>query len=274
MVFSAAIKQIRVLKAVAFVTYKEWAAYRSHMFVSLLIGPLQLMVFIYIWRAVYSNHSVINGITLPEMITYYGAMTIIHYLIMDFADWNLHMLIHTGRFVSYITRPMYHWYFALSQKVGHRILGFFFEFLPVYCILYFVLNLYLKPAYPLWFSLSLTLGFMMNFLINYSIGILGFWLQRADGVRNMIRIISSTFRGVYIPLVFFPDVLQSVLFFMPFQFAVYVPVRVFIGSYELGGMRYSIPEIIGIQAIAVVIMFCLTQLLWKLGIHKFTGVGT
>lgn len=32
------------MKAVAFVTYKEWAAYRSHVLVSLFVGPLFFLV--------------------------------------------------------------------------------------------------------------------------------------------------------------------------------------------------------------------------------------
>ena len=34
-------KQIRILKAVAFATYKEWSVYRTHSLVSILVGPLR-----------------------------------------------------------------------------------------------------------------------------------------------------------------------------------------------------------------------------------------
>lgn len=269
------LKQIRIVKAVAFVTYKEWAAYRSHILISLFVGPVTFLVQVFIWKAVYSYQSVINGLSLDQIITYYAVVTIIHYLVMDFADWNLHMLIRTGRFVTYLIRPLSHRLFAFSQKAGHRMLGFFWEFIPVYGIFFFLFRsrVTIVPPYIGWTLCSILLGFLMNFFINYCIGILGFWLIRGEGVRRMIQIVSMLFRGVFIPLVFFPDVIQKILFFLPFQFATYVPIRVFIGSYELAGYTFSLPHIVGIQAIAVIIMYLVSELLWRLGIRKFTGVG-
>ena len=137
----------------------------------------------------------------------------------------------------------------------------------------FIFKINLFPSQLGWSLLSIALGFLMTFFINYSIGIIGFWVVRGEGVRRMILIVSNLFRGVFIPLVFFPQFMQKFLFFMPFQFATYVPVRVFIGSYELGGYSFSIPVIVGIQFAAVIGMYFITKLLWHLGARKFTGVG-
>ena len=272
-IFNYLLKQFFILKAVAFVTYKEWAAYRSHMLISLFVGPIQFLVQVFIWKAVFINRSVINNFSLKQMITYYAVATLIHYLIMDFADWNLHMLIHTGRFVTYMIRPLSHRYFAFSQKVGHRVLGFLWEFIPVCCMFIFIFRINLIPVNIGWTFCSILLGFIMTYLINYCIGISGFWLIRAEGVRRMIQLFSMLFKGVFIPLVFFPKIFQKILFFLPFQFAIYVPIRVFIGSYELAGYNLKIPEIVAIQAIAVLIMFFISGFLWSLGVKKFTGVG-
>lgn len=271
--FNYLLKQFRILKAIAFVTYKEWAAYRSHMLISLFVGPVQFTVQVFIWQAVYTNKVVINGFSLKEMITYYAVAIMINYLVMDFADWNLHMLIHTGRFVTYMIRPLSHRFFAFSQKIGHRALGFLWEFIPVYFLFYFIFKVKLIPINIFWEMLSIVLGFLMTYLINYCIGITGFWLIRGEGVRKMIQTFSMLFRGVFIPLVFFPDIIQKILFFLPFQFATYVPIRVFIGSYELAGINLKIPHIIGIQFLAVIVMYFISKILWRLGVKRFTGVG-
>ncbi|MBN2352714.1 MAG: ABC-2 family transporter protein [Spirochaetales bacterium] len=266
-------KPFPVLKHVAFVTFKEWAAYRSHMLVSLFVGPVNFLVQYFIWHAVFQSRGSINGLTLEQMISYYGAAAVINYLLYDSADWNLNMLIHTGRFVTYVIRPMSHRWFAFSQKVGHRCLGIVIEAVPVYLIITFVFGVRLVPAAPFWAVLSILLGFVMYFLINYAIGIIGFWLVRAEGVRRMVQVVSMVLRGSFIPLVFFPDVVQKILFFLPFQYAMYVPVRVFTGSYELAGYSLTLPEIVGVQALAVVGMFLVTEVLWRLGVRRFTGVG-
>ncbi|HYW82962.1 MAG TPA: ABC-2 family transporter protein, partial [Spirochaetia bacterium] len=138
--------EARILKAVAFATYKEWAAYRSHMLLSLLVGPAFFLAQVFIWKAVYAGRETIAGFSLQNMLFYFGAASIITYLIMDFADWNLQMLIHTGRFLTFALRPLSHRFFALSQKVGHRALGFLFEFIPVWLIFALVFRIPLLPA--------------------------------------------------------------------------------------------------------------------------------
>ncbi|MEJ6951476.1 ABC transporter permease [Natronospora cellulosivora (SeqCode)] len=264
---------LKIIKGVAFVTYKEWAAYRSHMLVSLILGPLYFLVQYYIWTSLYNNQDLINGFTLSQMLTYYGITTLIHYCIMDFADWNLQMLIRTGRFITFILRPVSHRLFALSQKIGHRILGFHLEFIPVYMIFFFFFDINLIPANIFWFAASIILGFMMQFLLNYCIGMTAFWLTRADGVRSIYSIFSQLSAGVLIPLTFFPEVFQRILFFLPFQFISYVPVNVFLGEYKLSGIELEIPQIVGIQFLYVIIIFLFSELIWRRAIIKYTGVG-
>ncbi len=264
---------INILKATAFVTYKEWAAYRSHMVLSLFIGPVFFLTQIFIWKAVFTGKDVVNGFTFNQMIAYCGIIALINYVIMDFADWNLQMLIRTGRFLTFILRPISHRFFAFSQKVGHRLLGFWLEFLPVYLLFFFVFKIKLIPVYPGWFFLSLFLSFIMMFLVNYSVGILGFWLTRTEGVRRMFLIFRDISAGVFIPLTFFPAAVQNILFFLPFQFISYVPVSVFIGKYAMGGLSLSIPAVVAVQALAVLIMLGMTEVLWRMGIKRFTGAG-
>lgn len=267
-------KRFRILKAVAFVTFKEWAAYRSHMMVSLFVGPVFFLSQIFIWRSLYTGRETIYGLSLNDMITYFGVTTILNYITMDFADWNLQMLIQTGKFITFTLRPMHHRFFALSQKVGHRILGLIFELLPVYLIIRFGLGIKLTPVYPGWAILSMLLGFLMMFYINYCIGITGFWLTRTGGLRGVFLLLRSMFSGAFVPLVFFPSIVQKLLFFLPFQYTTYVPAAVFMGKYQLGGIALNIPSIVGIQALAVMMMFLLSEALYRLGIRRFTGVGT
>lgn len=267
------IRLFDIMRAVAVATYKEWAAYRSHAMVSLFVGPVYFLVQVFIWKAVYESKGNIIGLTLEQMITYFGIAALINYLIMDFADWNLQMLVHTGKFLTFMLKPLSHIYLAFSQKIGHRFLGLLFEFIPVYLIFALVLDITIIPAYPLWALLSIFLGFVMMFLVDYCIGITSFWLVRTSGVRRMFLIIRELFSGVFLPLSFFPEAFEKVLFYMPFQFIAYVPIRVCIGSYELGPFTYSIPHIVGIQALAVVAMLLFTLGFFKLGVKRFTGVG-
>ena len=267
-------KTINTLKAVAFVTYKEWAAYRTHSMVSILTGPLYFCVQVFIWNAVYSSQETINGMELNQMILYFAVSTLIHYLTMDFADWNLQMLIHTGKFTTYLLRPLNHAFFAFSQKAGHRVLGLLYEFIPVLALITFLFKINLFPANFLWTLISIILSFFIVFCINYCLGISGFWLTRTNGLCGVFHLFRHMFSGALIPLTFFPLVVQQIMFYMPFQYITYVPAQIWLGDYRLGGIEYPIWQIVSIQAGYAVILFILIQVLYKMGIKKFTGIGT
>jgi len=85
MVRKYVIRLLDIMRAVAAATYKEWAAYRSHAMVSLFVGPVYFLVQVFIWKAVYESKGNIVGLTLEQMISYFGLAALIHYLIMDFA---------------------------------------------------------------------------------------------------------------------------------------------------------------------------------------------
>lgn len=262
-----------VLRAVAFVTYKEWSAYRTHSLVSVFVGPVYFLVQYFIWTALYGTNGSLAGIGLEQMIRYFGASALIGYLTMDFADWNLQMLVRTGKYLTFTLRPVHHRFFALSQKVGHRILGFFFEFLPCLIIFVILFRIPMIPEHLMWTILSVALAFLMNFYVNYCLGLTAFWLTKADGLRHVYGLIAQIFSGSLIPLVFFSEFLQKLLFFLPFQYTLYVPAMVWTGNYYVGNVELEIPQIVGIQAVATFVMLAVSEVLYRLSLKRFTGVG-
>ncbi|MCE3200108.1 ABC transporter permease [Paenibacillus sonchi] len=262
-----------ICRTVADVTYKEWSAYRSHSMVSIIVGPVYFMVQYFIWTAVYGDHSSLGGIELPQMIRYFGATALIGYLTMDFADWNLSMLVRTGKFLTFHLRPIHHRSFALFQKIGHRSLGFLFEFLPCLLIFIFIFGVDMRPASFPWTILSVLLAFLMNFYVNYTIGLTSFWLVQSGGIRNAFMLVSGIFSGALIPLDFFPHSLQVIQFFLPFQYITYLPAMVFTGHYSLGGLELSSEQAVGIQAIAVLVTLGFNEFVRRLAMKQFTAVG-
>lgn len=260
-------------KAVAFVTYKEWSAYRTHSLVSVFVGPVYFIVQYFIWTAVYGNEGSLAGLQLSETIRYFGASALIGYLTMDFADWNLQMLIRTGKFLTFTLRPMHHRFFALSQKFGHRVLGFFFEFLPCLFIFMLLFKVDILPERVGWTILSVALAFMMNFYVNYCLGMTAFFLVKASGIRVVYQLFAQIFSGALIPLNFFPEILQRVMIFLPFQYTNYIPAMVWTGNECIGVLGLSVPQAVLCQAAATVFMFVFSEALYRCAMKRFTAVG-
>ncbi len=236
--------------AVAIATFKEWSVYRTHTMVSIFVGPVYFGVQYFIWTAVYASRPELSGMALEQTIRYFGATALIGYITMDFADWNLGMLVRTGKFLTFALRPVHHRFFAFSQKAGH---------------LHFLFGVDMRPAHLGWAFLSVLLAFLINFQFNYILGMTSFWFIRADGVRNVTRLLSGIFSGALIPLAFFPGWLQTIQYFLPFQYTVYVPASVFTGNFT--------PRLIAYQAAALAVIYALSELMYRRAMRRFSDAG-
>ena len=266
-------QKLDACKAIVFATIKEYMVYRSHMMVSLFTGPVYFIVQYFIWTAVYGDNGSIKGIEYLQMIRYFGVMMLIGIMIWDSADWNLSMLIRTGKFITFALRPIHHPFFALSQKIGHRVLGNLLEALPCAVLFTFLFKVNIMPSNILWAILSILLAYFIFFYVSYILGIASFWIVDSQGLRSFYNILSGVFSGTFIPLVFFPKPLQIIQFFLPFQYTSYVPVMVCIGKYTLGDIELSIPTIVGIQALEFLLVFIVSELLYNTAMKRFTAVG-
>lgn len=268
----ALIKAKPVFRAVIQATYKENFAFRSNMAVSLIVQPIYFLVQYFIWRAVFQVHDTVSGFTFQTMLYYFAVSSLLGFLNWDDTDGTLQRLVQNGKFITFQLRPIHHLYYAFFQKVGHRILAFWVELVPILGF-YLLFGIKPIPAMPLWAIISVALSFILAFLINHTIGTLAFWLVKTDGIRRAVLVFKDICSGIFVPLTLFPGTIQKILFILPFQFISYVPARVFMGSYELAGFTLSIPQIVGLQAFMVLITYLLNRLVWYFGIKRFTGVG-
>lgn len=265
--------KFEVCKAVALVTYKEWSAYRTHSLVSAFVGPVYFIVQYFIWTAVYGGADSLAGMELSETICYFGASALIGYLTMDFADWNLQMLIGSGKFLTFALRPIHHRFFALSQKFGHRVLGFFFEFLPCLLIFTLLFRVDILPRNLIWTIISVSMSFLMNFYVNYCLGMTAFFFVRARGITAVYQLLGSVFSGALIPLNFFPEIIQKVMFFLPFAYTNYIPAMVWTGADRIGTMGLSVPQTICAQLVVLILTILFSEAMYRFAIKKFTAVG-
>ena len=260
-------------KAVAFVTYKEWSAYRTHSLVSVFVGPVYLIVQYFMWTAVYGGSGTLGGMELEQTIRYFGASALIGYLTIDSADWNLQMLVRTGKFLTFALRPRHHRFFALSQKIGHRVLGFFFEFLPCLLIFALLFGVDIIPQRLGLTVLSVGLAFLMNFYVNYCIGMTAFYFVQANGIRVVYQLLGNIFSGVLVPLSFFPGAVQKVMMFLPFQYTNYITAMVWTGSDTIGETGMTAVQAVLCQGAAVIAAALLSEVIYRSSIKRFTAVG-
>ncbi len=256
---------------------KNAVAYRFDMMISLLTGPLMLLADFVIFKAIYeaSGKTVIAGFTFEQMVPYLVVVTGTQYIIWDNIHDHLADEIRHGNLTPFLLRPISYWWYQFVRKLGHRTLAFFIEFLPVMfiCGLLFGFGIF-NTNNLLLYAAAVAIAFVIRYLVQLCLGILGFWFVRAHGLLWIYRMLSYFIQGNTIPLSFYPPVVQKVFFFLPFQFIAYVPARIFLGQYELAGITFAPWEVVLYGAVQVVVLFAIVVVLWNISIKKYCGAGT
>jgi ABC-2 type transport system permease protein len=265
--------RVAALGAIAQVTWKEWAAFRSHMAVSLLTGPLRFVLMSWIWTTTTRSAGAASGLSRSDLIAYSAFALLAGYVVFDFADWNLQMLVRTGRYTNHLLQPLPHPLFAFGQKLGHRALAVLLEALPVWGLVSWWLGHLLVPHDVFWFGVSLALGFVLMFLVNYASGLVGFWLVRAEGIRRCMALVRDTLAGAWLPVSFFPAALLPVLFLLPYPWILFIPVRIALGGVEILGHELSAPQAVGLQLVVTLIWMALLTGLQRLASRRFLAAG-
>jgi ABC-2 type transport system permease protein len=206
---------------------------------------IEMLVFREVWIALYAGRDTHAGVTLAQAVTYQLVNVIVVRLFSTWVVYSVNHRIRTGDIVFSITRPMHLGHILLCEFVGQAAGKLVTSSLPMFgvaCLLY-------QPALPssaaawLSFALSLGLGFLTAFYLDYLLALLGFWTTDLDGLFWAKESVIMLLGGTYLPLWIYPPLLGRILAYLPFQGISYTPVAILIGQIGLD----RAPEALAVQ---------------------------
>jgi ABC-2 type transport system permease protein len=108
--------------------------------------------------------------------------------------------------------------------------------------------------------LSLFMALQISFCFDYFVGLLGFYSESIWGISSVKEIIMTVFSGALIPLQFFPDGLQRILLWLPFQTIYHTPLMMITRPDQ--GWDVFLPMLL-VQLVWVVLLFIGTRLFYN-----------
>ncbi len=179
----------------------------------------------YLWRSIYRYSDVIRGLTFNETFLYVGLGSAIFILLKTYADWYLHYEIREGIIAIYLTKPIDLQLYMLFANLGSLLMNLMAITLPTAIMLGLVFKIKIAFGIGLFlFPISLLLAFLISFSIDYFVGLMGFYSESVWGLSMTKEIIISVFSGALIPIQFFPEAMQTVLLWLPFQAIFHTPI--------------------------------------------------
>lgn len=206
-------------------TFMVGLVYRFGFLFTIIGNIVYLGVAYYLWKSIYRYSDVIRGLTFNETFLYVGLGSAVFILLKTYADWYINYEIREGAIATYLTKPIDYQIYNLFANLGSLMMNLMAITLPTAIMLGFVFRIKISSGPGLFlFPLSLFLAFLISFSIDYFIGIMGFYSESVWGLSTTKEIIVTVFSGALIPLQFFPESFQKVLFLLPFQAIYHTPL--------------------------------------------------
>ncbi len=274
---------------------KELWAYRFRLLIWVLYDFTMIFVQYYLWTAVFANSGgSLSGISVGQYISYIATVMIVGRIISCRIDGEIAEQIKDGNISMNLTKPFSYFGMMVAKRVGYT-LGDTVALLPVILVSAFMLgNLSADPLIILETCLSVALGYALNTVITYFLGITAFWIVNYWGLFLFKGSIIALFSGevialdllfrlgrggaAHLPLPFVnAEALSGILLWfgrlaycLPFQATQYTPSAILTG---LIADQRSVLFHIGLQVFWLIVMSLLAALAWSRGLRRVTIMG-
>ncbi|QMV42003.1 ABC transporter permease [Cohnella cholangitidis] len=231
---------------------------------------LRMLIIYAFWHAVYENRTTLDGMPLDMMITYVILAAALSNYTAGVGT-QLANNVRDGSVAIELMRPYNLLDKLVALDLGNKITGTVREALPLMLIAYFFIGINAPSQwidFPI-FLLSALLGILIGAQLDLVVGIMAFWLINIWGMRVLRNAIFLFFSGGLLPITMFPQWLQTLSRFLPFQSMVYVPVSIYTGQIAGSDIFYAIL----IQLLWLCGIFAAIRLAWSVAIRKVTIFG-
>lgn len=119
----------------------------------------------------------------------------------------------------------------MAKEWGQIAYQFVYKSIPIYLVYYFAFSLHLpgKASTFLYVAIALAGAAYLSICINYLIGASALWTTESSwlywGNHAMINLLA----GFFIPIEWLPGWLQTLAWWSPYPYLLYVPTRIYLG---------------------------------------------
>lgn len=251
------------------ITIQEYFVYRLNM---LLWRVRQLFVFLlpyFMWRAILGAGGDLYGYEFASLMTYLFGTTILRSLVMGSRTVDLGWMINSGMLTIPLLRPIGMFQFLLTRDAADKLFNLSFMFIEIPLILF----IFKPPVFVqtdasslIFAGLSIVLAIFIYFFINIIFGSLGFWTRDVWAPRFLLMVILEFATGAMFPLDMLSSVWQKILYFTPFPYLLFVPLKVYLGD-------PSTSTLIIAQLFWLFILFITARIIWRRGLHRYEAEG-
>jgi ABC-2 type transport system permease protein len=246
-------------------------AFRLRYFTGIITYFLNVTVYYFIWSAVYSGGMSIAGYNLAQMITYVSVGWMIRSFYWNTIDQEMAYEVIEGKIAMDLIKPVSVQWMWISRAIGESAFRLGLLTLPTAVVVALVFPVQ-GPASRenfLLFLVAVLGSFFLMAAINFMIGTCAIPLKSILALIRAKYWLIELLSGLLIPMSFFPDRVQKVLAWLPFEHIAYTPLQIYLGKLDRG----TASRALGIQWLWVIALLWLAHVWWERASRKITIHG-
>ncbi|RUS95295.1 multidrug ABC transporter permease [Dulcicalothrix desertica PCC 7102] len=248
--------------------FSEATAYRVEVVIWLISGFLPLIM-MFIWMGL-AESGPMGDYSAKNFATYFLMVFFVTQTVEVSTIQDLNSDIRLGYMSFKLLLPLNPYWMYMTANLGDLVVR-----LPL-LVPFTLAGFYIVGALSdlsilsvLAFIPALVAAWLIHFNMSFNLGLLAFWIDKADVTHELLYTLQLILGGALAPLALFPKVLLSVLAYTPFPYVIDFPINVILGLHGV-----ELVEGFIIQIFWVVVLTALYRLLWRKGLQKYSAVGS
>jgi len=260
-----------ITRAVISMNIKQRLAYRSGLLFGILSTAISIVIFYFLWFAVFQDAQYIQGYTFEMMATYVVFSRILAAQFSGGINGQMAEWIQNGNIATELLRPINFMRLLFLQRLGEFVQFILVRAVPV--IIIAILFLGITPPYNLvsfvLFLMSILFSIIMLFFIEFMVGLIAFYTFNHYGVLFAKSALLTLLSGGLLPITLFPGWLARFFELMPFMHMVFSPISMYLGMLSVSEAVVAMLS----QVAWTLVLWLLAWLFYNKAIKKLTVQG-
>jgi ABC-2 type transport system permease protein len=254
---------------------EERLVYRGDFALGTLMRFLPIVTQIFLWAAIFSatHHQTIAGFNYRDMVAYY-LLTMVSraFSSMPGLASSIALDIRQGTIKKYLIQPIDMLGFMLLSRIAHKLVYYTVAIGP-FALVFFLCRGFFpgwpSPAVLAAFVYSLLAAFVLGFLIDAAIGMMGFWFLEVSSLLFIYMLFNFFISGHMFPIDMLPGVWRWIALAIPLQFLAYFPAAVFLGKITGTALVWGLI----VETLWILVMFAVCRLQFFYGVRRYSAFG-
>lgn len=264
------ISRLKVYRALAAMEPKLFLAYSTWVWMELFVQIVAMTVFVYFWRAVYTNHATLGGLSFDQTLNYILLAQILAPVMATQLIYIFGYGMQEGRIGIELLRPVDFQARYYVESLADMVTALLLK-APLTVLAVAVFGLRLPSDWRIWaaFAVALLLGHAVIFCFDWILACLAFYTTEVWGWSYLRYAIGRFFSGALIPLNLMPPWLMTLTLLLPFSQSLYAPVSLLSGITPLA----QAPQVWLLQALWLVGLLVASRWVFQRAVRAVTVQG-